>query len=230
MLRWKHINRVTAHTKLAAGKIGFVPCILHAHQLSDQVALPNLVSDPQSHHHLVVALGLANAVNGRHRGHNDHIAPLKNALRTAQTHLLNVFIDGAVFLDEKVALGHIGFRLVVVVVANEVLHSILGKKLPKLAVQLSGQCLVGRKNNGRAAKPCNRIGHGESLAGARHAKQCLKHLAIAHPLHQLLDRYRLVSSRWIGHKQLKRRAVKMNKLALLRRRAVHRNHGRIGKG
>jgi hypothetical protein len=114
-----------------------------------------------------------------------------------------VLVDRAVFLDEQIALRHVGFRLVVVVVADEVLHRILREELTELAVQLRGQRLVGRKHDGRATQAGDHVCHGEGLARARYAQQGLKGQAIAHTLHQLSDRRRLIARRHVRLEELK---------------------------
>ena len=120
-----------------------------------------------------VVLGLADAVDGTDAGHDDHVAPLQQALGGRQAHLLDVLVDRAVLLDEQVALRHVGLGLVVVVVADEVLDRIAREELAELAVQLGGQRLVGREHDRRPAQPGDHVGHGEGLARAGHAQQGL---------------------------------------------------------
>ena len=60
----KHVDRVAAHPELATRKIGFVTLVLHADELRNHVALAQLVPHAQRHHHAVIALGLANTVDG----------------------------------------------------------------------------------------------------------------------------------------------------------------------
>ena len=211
VLRRKNINGVAPHAEGAAREIHVVPLVLHAHQLNDHVALAELVARAQRHDHLVVRLGLANTVDRRHRGHDDHIAPLQHALGTRQAHLLNVLIDRGVFFNKQVTLRHIGLGLVVVVVADEVLHRVFGEKLAELAVELRRQRFVGCKHDGRAAQAGNHIGHGEGFARARHAQQGLEHFAVVHAFHQLVNRLGLVTCGRIRLVQLERRVGKGHK-------------------
>jgi hypothetical protein len=152
----------------------------------------------------VVALGLTNAVDSRHGSHNDHITPLQQALGARQAHLLDVFVDGAVLFNEQIALRHIGFGLVVVVVAYKVLHRVAREELSKLAVELRSQGFVGRVDDGGSTQAGDHIGHGEGLARARYPQQGLEHFAIAHPLHQFLDGLRLIPRGQIRQVQLER--------------------------
>ena len=210
----ENVDGVTPHAEFAARKILIVARVLHAHELRDQVALPDLVARSQRHHHLVVALGFADAVNGRDRGHDDDVAPLQNALGARQTHLLDVFVDGAVFFNEQIALRHVGLGLVVVVVADEILHRILREELAELAVELSSQGFVGGKHNGGPTQAGDHVGHGEGLTRARHAQQRLKHLTVAHTFDQLLNRRGLITGGRVRHEQLKRRIGEGHEFAL----------------
>ena len=212
----KDVDGVAAHPEGATAEVHVVALVLHAHQLYHHVALPHFVARAQRHHHLVVGLRLANAVNRRHGGDDHHVAPLQQAFGAREAHLLDVLIDRRVFLDEQIALRHIGFRLVVVVVTDEILHRVFGEKLAELAVQLRGQGFVGRKHNGRAAHAGDHIGHGVGLARAGHAEQGLEHLAILQTLDQLRNRLGLVPGRRIGLVQLKRRVGELHKSPLAR--------------
>ena len=77
---WKHIDGVAANAELAAAKVLVIALVLHANELRDHIALTCFVAGAQSHDHAVITLGLANAINGRDRGHNDHVAALHQTL------------------------------------------------------------------------------------------------------------------------------------------------------
>ena len=211
VLSRKHINGVASHPELAAGKIDIIALVLHAHQLSDQVALPEFVAGAKRQHHLVVGLRLADAVDGRDGGNDHHIPALEHAFGATQTHLLNVLVDGRVFFDEQVPLRHIGLGLVVVVVTDKVLDRVFREKLTEFAVELSRQGFVGSKHDGRPTQPRDDIGHGEGFSGTGHPQQGLEHLAILHPGYQLIDGAWLVPGRRIRLVQLKWRIVIPNK-------------------
>ena len=214
MLGRKHVDGVAAHPKFASAEFHVVALVLHADQLRDHIALAQLVAGAQRHDHAVVAFGLANAVDGRDRGHDHHIAPLHDAFGARQPHLLDVLVDRAVFFNEQVALGHIGLGLVIVVITDEILDRVLGEKLTELTVQLRRQRFIGRKHNGWLAYLCNHIGHGEGLARASHAQKGLEHLAVVHTFDQLLNGHRLIACRWVRLVQLKGRAGVADELAI----------------
>ncbi|MPM30870.1 hypothetical protein SDC9_77421 [bioreactor metagenome] len=82
MLSREHVDGVAPHAELAPAEILLVALVLHADKLGNRIALAQLVARAQRHHHAVVARRLANAVDGRHRRHDHHVAPLHQALGT----------------------------------------------------------------------------------------------------------------------------------------------------
>ena len=81
--------------------------------------------------------------------------------------------------------GDIRLRLVVVVVGDEILHGVVGEKLPELLAQLGRQGLVvvGQHQRG-ALHLLDDLGHGVGLAGAGDAQQHLLLQAVLQPLRQ----------------------------------------------
>ena len=205
MLGRKDINHVAAHAESTARKVLLIAAVLHADQAGDHITLAHLVANACNEPHLRVVLGGANTVDRADGGHDDGVTSLQHTLGRRQPHLLDVLVDSRVFFNEEVALRHIGLRLVVVVVADEILNRVLRKKLPELAVQLGCQGLVGRKNDGRAAQAGNHIGHGESFARTGHTQQGLEHLPIVNAFNQLLNCRGLIASRLVRHEQLEGR-------------------------
>ena len=70
-------------------------------------------------------------------------------------------------------MGNIGLRLVVVVVADEVLHGVVGKELLELRAELGRQGLVVGQDQRGPLDGLNDLGHGEGLAGAGNAQEDL---------------------------------------------------------
>ena len=113
------------------------------------------------------------AVDARHRGHDDDVAPREKRVGGGVPELVDVVVDGRILLDVGVGRRHVGFGLIVVVIGNEIFHRVFGKKRAELAVELSGERLVVGKNERRTVGAGNDVGHGERLAGTGNAE---KHL------------------------------------------------------
>ena len=69
--------------------------------------------------------------------------------------------------------GMIGFRLVVIVVADEIFHRVVGEKLFELLIELTCQRLVMDQHQRRLLHLRDHIGHGKGLAGTGHTEQRL---------------------------------------------------------
>ena len=115
-------------------------------------------------------------------------------------HPVDLLVDGRFLLDEGIGARHIGFGLVVIVIADEIFHRIVGEKAFELAVKLRRQRLVGRENEGGALGAGNHLRHGEGFARTGDAEQHLIAVLRLNTRHEFFDGSRLVASGFvIGH-------------------------------
>ncbi len=68
--------------------------------------------------------------------------PLQQRRRRRVAHLIDRVVDRRIFRNVGVALWDIGFRLVVIVITDEVLDSVVRKELLELLVELPCQRLI----------------------------------------------------------------------------------------
>ena len=120
-------------------------------------------------------------------------------------HLIDRIVHGCVFGNVRVALGNIGFRLVVIVVADEILHRVVGKELFEFLIELAGQRLVMDQNQRGLLHLRDHIGHGKGLAGSSDTKQRLVPPASRNSGDQLVDGLPLISTGLEWGFELKRR-------------------------
>src|SRR4029079_13766558 len=106
---------------------------------------------------------------------------------------VDFLIDFGFFFDIQVVPGDIGFRLVVVVVGNEVFDRGVGKEILEFGVELGGQSLVVGHDQGGLLDLGDDIGDGERLAGASRAEQNLVLVAALQALNKLGDGVGLVA-------------------------------------
>ena len=172
-LRREDVHHVAPHPVGAALKGHVVARVLQFRQPREDVALVHPIAPVEVQHHAQVGLRVAQAVDGRDGSDDQGVAPLKERLGGRQPHLLDVGVDRGVLLDVGVRGGHIGFRLVVVVVGDEVLHRVVGKELAELPVKLGGQGFVRRQHQRRPIHRGHHVGDSEGLAGAGDAEQRL---------------------------------------------------------
>ncbi|MNP06811.1 hypothetical protein D3C76_988110 [compost metagenome] len=96
------VDHVAAYPEGGAGKVHFVAGVLQVGQAAQQRALVELVATVHVQDHFQVGLGAAQAVDARHGGDDDRVAPLQQRLGRRQAHLLDVVVDRGVLLDEGV--------------------------------------------------------------------------------------------------------------------------------
>ena len=197
------IHRVAVHPELIAHKIHVVALVLQGDQLFAQLVPLHLHPGAQADDHAAVVDGVAQRVDAGHRCHNNDVPPLGKRRRSRVAQAVDLVVDGAVLFNIGIGAGDVGLRLVVVVVADEVLHRIVGEKRAELGAQLRRQRFVVRQHQRGAVALGNDISHGKGLAAAGHAQQGLAAVAPLHPLHQLRDRLRLVAGGGIVRHQLK---------------------------
>ena len=178
---------------MPALEVDLVARVLHLGEPADRVALRQCVAFLQVQDHAVVFGRVADAVD-RGDGRHDHaVRSLENRLGGGKAHLLDVLVDRAVLLDVEVARGNVGFRLVVIVVRDEILDRVVGKELAELGIELRRERLVGGEHQRRAAGLRDHVRDREGLAGAGHAEERLEREAVGEPFDELRDRLRLVA-------------------------------------
>ena len=171
--RTRNLPRVEVHV---------VAVVLHVDELAQDGPLVDLLAPAQVQQVVAVLLGRAQAVDARHRGDHDDVAPgeQRRGGRVAQP--VDLVVDRRVLLDVGVGRGDVGLGLVVVVVADEVLDPVVGEELAELVGQLGGQRLVGGEDQGGLLDLLDRPGDGGALARAGDAEERLVALAVADAL------------------------------------------------
>ena len=63
--------------------------------------------------------------------------------------LVYLIIDGGVLLDISIGRRDVGLRLVVIVIAHEILHRVLREELLELGIKLGGKSFIMGDDEGR---------------------------------------------------------------------------------
>ena len=230
VLHREHVDRLAAHPERAALEGGVIAAILLLDQRLDQRVAGDLAAALHLHHHARIGLDRSDAVDARDRGHDHHVVAFQQRLGGGMAHAVDLLVDRAVLLDIGVGPRHVGFRLIVVVVADEILDRVVRKELLHLAVELGGQRLVRRQDQGRLLHRLDHLGHGEGLARPGDAEQDLVAFAVLDAAHQLGDRRRLVPGRLVRRDHLQGAGLGLGRLPLrLERRHRHGSPHRLGR-
>jgi hypothetical protein len=120
----EHLDDVAAHAERAAVEVVVVALVLDLDEAAEDVVAAEALPALERQQHAVVGLRRAEAVDARHRGHDDHVAALENRARGGEPHAVDLVVDGGLLLDVRVGGRHVGLGLVVVVVGDEVLDRV----------------------------------------------------------------------------------------------------------
>ena len=196
VVRREDVDGVAAHAERAAEEVALRALVLQRDEVGDELALVDLAALLEREGHRRIGLDRADTVDAGHRGDDDHVVALEQRARRRMAHAVDLLVDRAFLLDIGVGARDVGFRLVVVVIGNEILHRVVGKERLELAVELRGERLVGREDERGPLRRLDHLGHGEGLARAGDAEQHLRAVVALHAFHQVLDRLRLIALRF----------------------------------
>ena len=161
----EHIDHISIHPERAAVEFAPRPVVQALHEPMQQGVsaddLPHLDLDDA----FVELHRVADAVNAADRGDHDHVATAaEQGGRGGQAQFFDLFVDGEVLLDVGAARWDVGLRLVVVVVADEVLDEVVREELLELAVQLGSEGLVVAEDQCWPLAAFDDVGDREGLA------------------------------------------------------------------
>ena len=194
-LRRLDLQHIAAHAEAAALQNVVVAVVVDLHQVAQDVVAPHHLAHGQPQHYAAVVLGAAEAVNAGDRGHDHNVAAAEQCARRRQAQAVDLLVDLHLLLDVGVRARNVCFRLVVVVVGDEVLDGVVGQELAHFGIELRGQRFVMRQDQRRLLHLFHDLGHGKGLAAAGHAEQHLLAHTLAHTLRELGDRLWLISRR-----------------------------------
>src|SRR5215470_4935102 len=117
-------------------------------------------------------------------------------MRGRVAHLIDVLVDCGVLFDIGVGTWDVRLRLIVIVVADKILHRVVRKESRKFTVELRCQGFVGGEHQGWLLHARDYRGHGIGLPRPGHTEQGLMCDPAGDPLDQFLDGVWLVA-RWL---------------------------------
>jgi hypothetical protein len=141
---WIDFDHVAAHAKRAARKAVIVAFVEDLHQPRGNLLAGNLLSLLEHQKHSVIGFGRPQAVNATDAGDDHAVAPFEQGARGGEPKFVQLVVDGCFFFDVDVAGWHVRFRLVVIVIADEVLDGVLWEERAEFVIKLRRERLVVR--------------------------------------------------------------------------------------
>ena len=138
----KYINRISPHPESVSGEIHIIPHVLHIHQFFNNLVPIDFLSRTEGQAHGTVVFRIPQTIDAGHRGYDDDILPFKEGHGGRMTQPVDFFIPGGILFYIGIRLGYIGFGLVVIVVADEIVHRVVRKEILELTGCLCRQGFV----------------------------------------------------------------------------------------
>src|SRR5690606_13632013 len=110
---------VAPHAKTTAFEIEVVSFVEVVHKAIEKHVAPEFGSGAERDHHFLEILRRTEAVNAGNARHDDDVAPADQGAGGGDPETLDLVVDGRILLDKRVARRNVGFRLIIVVVADK---------------------------------------------------------------------------------------------------------------
>ncbi len=191
----KHLDDVASHAEVASLEIIVPAGKLHLDKAAQDIIAPDLLAFFQEEEHAVISFRRTQAVDAGDAGDDDAVTPFEERTGRGVSQAVNLVIDERVLFDVGIRGCDVGFRLVIIVVGNEILHRVFREEPSEFPVELGRQGLVVRQNQGRPPESFDDLCHGKGLARPGDAQQHLVLLAVLDPLGQPFDGGGLVAAR-----------------------------------
>ena len=188
-----YLHHIAAHTEFVSREIYIVALILYAHKLCDKLVARDLHAGAQRYHHRLILLRVAEGVYAGYGSDNNHITPLGYCGGSGVAHFIYLIVYRRIFFYIHVLAGYIRLGLVIIIIADEILHGVIREKLAKLGAELRRKYLIVREDERRAVYSGDNVCHSKRLARACYAEQGLLFHAAVYALYQLIYRLRLVA-------------------------------------
>ncbi len=189
----ENLNNVSPYPECTSVKLHLISAVLEFYKtLQDIVSFP-FHTGSQRKRHTSILFGVTQAVYTGHTGNNKNIFSLKKSRCGRMSKLIYFVIYCRILFDIGIRTGYVSLGLIVIIVTNEVLHSILREYLLKLAVKLGSKGFIMGYNKGWFLKSNDYVCHGKGLSGARNTKKCLKFLSFLKAFNKFFYCLRLVT-------------------------------------
>src|SRR3989338_8216436 len=196
-VRRHYLPVVAPQAESAALKVGIRPLELQLDQLAHEALPVHGIADLEMEYALGVRRGRPQAVDAGNRSHHYHVLAGEQGGRRRVAELVYLVVHQRFFADIGIRGRQIRFRLVIIVIGNEIMHRVLGEKLPELVRELGGQGLIVRDDQGRSLERLDDVRDGEGLAGAGDPQKGLVAKSAGKPVREVRDRLGLVACRLV---------------------------------
>jgi len=198
-----NLYHVALNAKGPAMQRHVVAYILHIGERHQKVAPYELLTYAQLDGRSLVGLRRPYPVYARYAGDDHNVAAGEQGARGLQAQAVDLVVYHGGLGDVGVRARYVGFGLIIIVKADEVLHGVVREELLELLEQLRREGLVVGDDECGQLRPLYDVGHGEGLARSGHPEQHLVSGVAVYAVNDLVDGLGLVAGGCVGAVQLK---------------------------
>jgi hypothetical protein len=151
-----------------------------------------LQARPNQDDHRLIIFFAADAVDARDAGDDDDIPAREQRAHGRKPQPFDFVVHARIFLDESVGARDVGFGLIIIEVADEILDGVIWKEALEFSVKLGGECFIMRDDQSRLIDIPDNIGNREGLSRTGDAEERLVLGTGQHAFGQLRNGLRLI--------------------------------------
>ena len=197
------IDRIAPHAKGAAFERGVFAVVLDIDELGREFRRFDNIADFENNGEILIVFRRAQTVDAAYACDDNNVVAAHERTGRREAHAVDLVVNGRIFFDIDIRLRNIGFRLIVVVIADEIRDGVVRKERFKFFVELSRERFIMREYERRTLQLLNDVCHRKRFSGPRYAHERLAFRACAESVDELLDRLRLISRRFKRFAQFK---------------------------
>ena len=159
-----NFERVSPDAEGISREVHVVALVADIRQAAHELVTLARLAGAQADDHVFIVDWVAQTVDARDRGDDDHVPALGKCGGRRVAQALNFVVDGRVLFNICVRVRDVRLGLIVIVVGDEILDGVFREKLAELRAELRGKRLVVREHERRAVQLRDDVCHRECFA------------------------------------------------------------------
>ena len=136
VVRGENFDDIAVDAERAAIEVTAGALVLQRHQVGEQRALVDALAFLERERHRRIGLDRTDTVDAGYRSDDDHVVALEQRPRRRMAHTVDLLVDRGILLDIGVGARDIRFRLIIVVIRDEIFDGVVREEILELAVEL----------------------------------------------------------------------------------------------
>ena len=193
----KNFDDVAPNAERRPHEVHIFPFVLTGNEFAHEFVAIERVAFAHGNGEGEIFFRRAESVNARNGRYDYYVVTLRQTASRAVAEFIDFVVYRKVFFYISIRRGNIRLRLIIIVIGNEVFHSVFGEKLAELVTELRRESFVVRNDERGTLNVLNDVGHGERFSAARYADKHLRAKPVLYSFGEAFYRFRLIARRLI---------------------------------